>query len=282
MKMTNRNKIVLMTSIFLALCVIATVILNLKYTINNNAININSFILMGIIILLSIISVPIVYFLKVRKRKFEKMLSNEYFQKYEIIRDTVMSSQLSGAAKKEIKEDVLDILISAQKSGKAAGDTIGNPETFAGEILITYAKPGRLPVLSIIDGIMYFVFFIIGSSMFIWFEQIDMSFFETRIDISMITFFFILSFILIPVTKKLTSTHNYWMFILPVAFGIVFVLFAEIIRKFFYGSEIIRQFLDGPVRMVPNIAILTLYIILIPISLFFKSYIRKRLLRAID
>jgi len=282
MKMTKRNKIVLLASIFLALCVIATVILNLKYTIHNNAININSLILIGIIILLSIISVPIVYFLKVRKSKFERMLNNEYFQKYEIIRDTVMNSQLSSINKKEIKEDVLDILISAQKSGKSAEDTIGNPETFAREILLSYAKPGRLPVLSIIDGIMYFILFILGVSIFIWFEQTDMSFFKTRININMIILVFIISFILIPVTKKLTSTHNYWMFILPVAFGIVFVLFAEIIRRFFYSNEIIRQFLDGTVRMVPNIIILILYIVLIPIALFFKSYIRRRLLRTID
>jgi len=281
--MTKRNKIVLLSSIFLALCVIVTVILNLKYTIHdNNVINIESFILIGIVILLSIISVPIVYFLKVRKSKFERMLSNEYFQKYEIIRDAVMNSQLSSINKKEIKEDMLDILISAQKSGKPAKDTVGNPETFAREILLSYARPGRLPVLSIIDGIMYFIFFILGVSIFIWFEQTDVSFFKTGIDISMITFLFIISFILIPVTKRLTSTHNYWMFILPVAFGIVFVLFAEIIRRFFYSNEIIRQFLDGTVGMVPNIFILILYIILIPTLLFFKYYIRRRLFRIAD
>lgn len=279
--MTKRNKIVLLTSIFLALCVITTVILNLKYTIHNDAVNINSFILIGVIILLSIISIPAVYFLKVRKSKFERMLNNEYFQKYEIIRDGIMNSQLLSFNKKEIREDVLDILISAQKSGKSAEDTIGNPETFTREILIAYAKPGRLPVLSIIDGIIYFVFFVLGASMFIWFEQTDTSFYKTGIDISMLTFFFIISFILIPVIRKLTSTHNYWMFILPVAFGVAYILFAEIIRRFFYNSEIIRQFLDGTVRMVPNIIILILYIILIPVFLFFKTYIRKRLLRTI-
>lgn len=280
--MTKRNKTVLLASIFLALCVIATVILNLKYTIHDNAININSLILIGIIILLCVISVPIVYFSKVRKSKFEIMLNNEYFQKYEIIRDAVMNSQLSIAAKKEIKEDVLDILISAQKSGKSAKDTIGNPETFAREILLSYAKPGRLPVLSIIDGIMYFILFMLGVSIFIWFEQTDMSFFKTRININMIIFFFIISFILIPVIKKLTSTHNYWIFILPLIFGIVFVLLDKIARRFFYSNEIIRQFLYGTVKMVPNIIILILYIVLIAIALFFKSYIRKRLLRTID
>ncbi|MDD5622470.1 MAG: hypothetical protein PHQ09_04820 [Actinomycetota bacterium] len=280
--MTKRNKIVLGSSIFLSLCVIATVIINLKYKIQNSDINTNSLILIGIIILLSIISIPVVYFLKVRKSKFERMLNNEYFQKYEIIKDAVMNSQLSGINKKEIKEDILDILISAQKSGKPAEDTVGNPETFAGEIILSYARPGRLPVLSIMDGIMYFILFIMGVNIFMWFEQTNVSFFKTGIDISIITFLFIISFILIPVTKKLASTHNYWMFILPVASGIVFVLFAEITRRFFYSNEIIRQFLDGTVRMVPNIFILILYIVLIPIILFFKSYVRRQLLKTID
>lgn len=280
--MTKRNKIVLLTSILLALCVIATVTLNLKNTIRNNSIDIESLVLIGFIILLSVVSVPIVYFLKVRKSKFERILNNEYFQKYEIIRDSIMNSQLSSINKKEIREDVLDILISSQKSGKSAENTIGNPEIFTREILLAFARPGRLPVLSIVDGIIYFICFVLGVSIFIWFEQTSINFFKIGIDISMITFFFIISFILIPATKKLTSTHNYWTFILPVAFGIIFILLFEIIRRFFYDIEIIRQFLDGTIRMIPNIIILVLYIILIPILLFFKSYIRKRLLKKID
>jgi hypothetical protein len=281
MKMTKRNKIVLMTSIFLALCVVVTVIINFYYTSENNSINTDSLIIIGAIILLSIISVFVVYFLKVRKSKFEKILNNEYFQKYEIIKDGINNSQLSSINKKEVKEDMLDLLISAQKSGKSAEDTVGSPEIFTMEILLSYSKPGRLAVLSIIDGIVYFIFFVLGASIFLWFEQTDISFFNTGIDINMITFFFIISFFLIPITKKLTSTHNYWTFILPVAFGIVFILFAEIIRRFFFSNEIIRQFLDGTVRMVPNVIILILYIILIPTALFIKSYIRKRLMRTV-
>ena len=280
--MTKRNKIVLFSSIFLALCVIIGLISNLKYTLTDDSINIRSLVLIGILLLLSIISIPVVYFGKVHKSKFEKLLSDEYFQKYEIIRDAVMNSQLSNIAKKEIKEDVLDMLISSQKSGRKAEDIIGNPETFFRSILLAYAKPGRLTVLSVIDGIVYFSFLILGASIILWFEQASRSLFEIGIDISMLTFFFIISFILIPITKKLTSTRNYWMFLSPIGFGLAFVLFAEIIRRFFYDIEIIRLLLDGTVRMVPNIIILILYIILIPVALFFKSYIRKRLLRTID
>jgi hypothetical protein len=280
--MTKRNKMVLMTSIFLALCVIVTLIINFYYTKGNNTIDTNSLIVIGTIILLSIISVFVVYFLKVRKSKFEKILNNEYFQKYEIIKDGINNSQLSSINKKEVKEDMLDLLISAQKSGKSAEDTIGSPEIFTREILLSYSKHGRLTVLSIIDGIVYFILFVLGASIFLWFEKTDISFFNTGIDISMITFFFIISFFLIPITRKLTSTHNYWTFLLPVAFGIVFILFAEIIRRFFYSNEIIRKFLDGNVRMVPNVIILIIYIVLIPTALFFKPYIRRRLMKTID
>lgn len=277
--MTKRNKIVLLSSIFLALCVIATVILNLKLTARNNAINTESLILTGIIIFIGIISIPVVYFSKVRKSKFERILDREYFKKYEIVKDAVLNSQLSNISKKEIIEDVLDILISAQKSGKSAEKAVEDPETFSREILLAYARPGRLPILSIIDGILYFIFFVIGASLFLWFEQIETSLFNTGIDIGMLVFFFIISFILVPVIKKLASTQNYWIFIIPLAFGIIFVILAEIARRFFYDYEIIRLLLDGTVRMIPNIFILALYAVLIPALIISKLYLRKRLLK---
>lgn len=280
--MTKRNKIILFASILLALCVITTTIIYLKYALGINSINIRSLILIIILILISIISVPVVYFSKVHKNKFESMLNNEYFQKYEIIKDAVVNSQLSNISKKEIKEDVLDILITSQKSGKSAEDTIGNPESFSQNIIFAYSKPGRLSILNIIDGLIYFIFFILGASIFMWFEQSSNSIFEIGIDISMLAFFFLICFIIIPVTKKYTSTKNYWMFLLPIASGIFFVLIVELTRRFFYNNEIIKQFLDGAVRMTPNIIILFLYVVLIPSLLFLKSYIRKRLLRSID
>lgn len=280
--MTKRNKVILFVSVFLAICVIASVILYLRYNFSADSINIRSLILITIIILLSIISIPVVYFSKVRKSKFEAMLNNEYFQKYEIIKDAVMNSQLSNISKNEIMEDMLDMLITAQKSGKSADDTVGNPGSFARNILLAYYKPGRLPVLSLIDGAIYFIAFILGASIFLWFEQSSFGLFEIGIDISMLIFFFLICFIIIPVTKKYISTKNYWVFILPVASGIVFILIAELVRRFFYNNEIIRLLLDGTVRMIPNIFLLILYIILIPALLLLKSYIRKRLLRSID
>lgn len=277
--MTKRNKIVLLTSIVLALGVIAGIIL---YAVNNKTNNIISFIYIGIVILLGIGSVPLIYFLKVRKSKFEKLLDDKYFLKYEIIKDAVKNSQLSNMSKKEITEDVLDMLISAQKSGKSAEEVIEDPEVFIREIITTYASPGRLAVLNIIDGVIYFVCFVLGASILLWFEHTDMSFFKTGVDINMILFFFIISFIIVSVTKKLTSTKNYWMAVIPVAFGILFVLLSEMLRHFFYDLELVRQFLDGTVRMVPNIVMLAVYLIVVPVAVIIKSFIRKKLLRTTD
>jgi hypothetical protein len=39
--------------------------------------------------------------------------------KYEIMKDGIMKSQLSAKKKNEIREDGLDLLLSAQKAGKA-------------------------------------------------------------------------------------------------------------------------------------------------------------------
>ena len=126
---------------------------------------------------------------------------------------------------------------------------------------------------------MYFIFFVTGASLFLWFERVETSLFNTGIDISMLVFFFIISFILIPVIRKFTSTKNYWMFILPLVFGIIFIIFAEIARRFFYDNEIIRLLLDGTVRMIPGIYILVLYAVLVPVLVISKSYLRKKLLK---
>jgi hypothetical protein len=278
-KMTRRNKIVLFSSVFLALCIIASVIVDIKYTFTSDYINIRSLILVIIIILLSIISIPVVYFGKIRRNRFEKMLNDEYFQKYEIIKDAVINSQLPKNSKKEIREDILDILISAQKSGRNAEDVIENPEEFSRNILLSYAKPGRLTILSIIDGIVFSAFFILGGSMILWLEQVNKNLFEIAMDTSILIFMLLISFIILPLTKKLTSTHNYWMFLLPIGSGLVFILVAESLRMFFPGSELIRQLLDGSIRMIPNTAILIIYIVIIVLFLLMKSYLRKLLLK---
>jgi len=273
--MTNRNKVLLVSSMILALLVIASVVV-WEMTGQSSGEKI-PVVLIVTIIVISILSVFVVYFLKIQKKKFEKLLNLEYYEQYEIIKDAVANSQLSVVTKKEIIEDILELLLSAQESGKSVGSVVGDPQVFTNEIINSFAKPIRLVMLSLFDGLIAFILMILGASFVLWLEQTQQSFFATRLDISMVILFLLVTFLLIPVTKAQTGKGNPWMYMIPVAGGVLFILLAEFLRAFFYDVNAVRQILDGSVRMVPNVVILMIYLLSVPSFLILKQISRKRM-----
>ena len=95
----------------------------------------------------------------------------------------------------------------------------------------------------------------------------------------MIVFFILVAFVLLPVTKIGAGKRNPWIFIVPVAGGVIFVLLAELLRAFFYDIQAVQYFLDGSLRMIPNNMILMIYILAIPLFIMLKRISRKYLLR---
>jgi len=278
--MTNRSKIILFTSILLSLSVIAGIVLNLVNT--NIPSNQNMIIFYAILILISISSIPFIYWTKIKKNKYEKLLDKEYLIEYEIIKDLVMNSILSTSTKNDINEDVLDLLLSAQKTKKPVKEVVGISKRFAEDIIKEYSNLKGHSVSILVDGILYFTFFVLGSYLFLWLEEIENNFFETKLDISMLLFFIIIAFILIPIMRRNIFKNNSWTYILPLAFGISFVLLSEILRYFAYSNDLVKVLLDGEVRIIPNIMILMLFVLVIPVALLLKLYSRKRYLGKIS
>lgn len=114
---------------------------------------------------------------------------------------------------------------------------------------------------------------VIGAIFVLWLEQTQQCFYVTKLDISMIAFFILVAFLIIPVMKAGTATRSPWVFMVPVASGVLFVLIAEFLRGFFYDVETIRQLLDGSIRIVPNVTILIIYLLSM-----LKRISRKRML----
>jgi len=280
--MTKRDKFLLLSSILLACCVIVTAFLGIKMQPEYLKGNLEWFPLIAavLIILISISSVLLVLFKikKLHRGKAEGMLTGDYYRHYEVIRDAIANSQLSGNQKKEIKEDLLDLLISAQRAGKDAAMVIGDPEIFAMEILHSFAKPSRYAILSLFDGMIWFLSFIIGVNTFLWLENIEQYYFRITISASMVVLFFIVSFILMPLTRKLTSTKNPWMFMLPLSFGFAYVILAELSRRYFYFLGSVRWLLDGQLNLIPSQVVLVSYICVIAILVVCKKLFRSKLL----
>lgn len=278
--MTKRDKVVMLSAVLLAFCVIvSTFLFSANSNENNGNVNVESLIYVSAVIIIGIISVAAVYFTKVRKGKYEKMLNTAYFKEYEIIRDAIMNSQLSDKSKKETVEDILDMLLEAQKAGKSIDVVIGNPVEFSQKIICEYSSLRRFVILSLFDGIIAFALFVIGVTTVLWLEQVDKGFFSIGVDISMVMFFVIVAFLIIPATKKLTSTKNPWMFMIPLFAGIAYILVTMILRKYFYSVELVKALFDGSIIMIPNMIAFMMYLLVIPILMKLKSFIRKQPIR---
>lgn len=282
MKMTKRDKIIMLSAVLLAVCIIISAVLLTFYAGKNSGRLYPDFIIyIAAVLLAAVLSVAAVYLTKVQKSRYEKLLNASYFKEYEMIKDVIMNSQLSVKSKKETTEDILDILLEAQKAGRAAADVIGDPLEFSKKIIGTFTNPKRFIALSIFDSIIAFVLFVTGVHFILWLEQTDQSFFRIGTDISLVLFIIITAFVIMPVTKKLTSTKNPWMFMVPLGCGLAFVAAVEILRKYFYGIESVKNLLDGTVTMIPHIAVFIIYLISIPVLMKMKSFIRKLPVRGV-
>lgn len=271
--MTKRNKFIVFCSIAIALCLIIGIVRISGISGSNS-----KFLSYSVpIILISLLAVFAVYFSRIRKDKYEKMLNSEYYQKYETIRDIVMNSQLSNDSKKEIKEDILDILISAQKAEKSVDNVVNSPVEFAENIIRSYLRPERIAVLTLLDGIMFSAIFTLLASCVLWLENVRENFFSTSIDIDVLVVIFFVAFIVIPVSKAFKPNQGIGTYTLPLIIIITFILLTGIITKVFSGNEFIEQLYNGRVNMIPNIIIFILYLIVVPICIFLKAYIRKLL-----
>ncbi len=268
--MTSRSRFILSVAVLLAVMVIASsVFLAISGSRGTEgAASMSATIAIGIV---AVFSVVVVYMGKVRKSKAESMLGKEYFLGYEQIKDAIYSSDLPKARMKEISDEVLDMLLSAQKAGRKPGDVIGDPRVFIKMVMESSTKPSRLLTSGLINGVGTFILFILGITLVLWMEEPDAGYFGTAIDMSMVVLAALISFVVMPLTKVLIR-RSMLAFGIPVAFGVLFVLGMEVLRA--SGGSAAMAFLDGGVRMVPSYLALAGYVLVLSLLRYLASQVR--------
>jgi hypothetical protein len=227
------------------------------------------------IILVSLLAVLAVYFSRIRKSGFETMLNAAYYQKYESIRDVVMNSQLSGNSKKEIKEDIFDLLISAQKADKNIDDVVKNPAEFAENIIKAYMRPPRRFILTFLNAIVFILISILLTHFVLWLENVRENFFTTSIDINVIVVIFFLAFVAIPASNAFKPKQSIGSYAIPLLIIVVFILLLGIFVKSFTANEFVEQLYNGSINMIPNIIVFTGYLAAIPMCILLKAHFRR-------
>ena len=257
--MTSRSRFILSVAVLLAAMVIAS---SVYLAVSGNrgaegAASMSATIAIGIV---AVLSVLFIYMGKVRKSKAESMLSKEFFLGYEQVKDAIYSSELPKARIKEICDEVLDMLLSAQKAGRKPEDVIGEPRVFIARVMESSTKPGRMLLSGLINGVGTFILFTLGITLVLWMEEPDAGYFGTAIDMSMVALAALISFVVMPLTKVLIR-RSMLAFGIPVAFGVLYVLGMEALRA--SGGSATVAFLDTSVVMVPSFTALGGYLLVL-------------------
>jgi DNA-binding ferritin-like protein (Dps family) len=266
---------VLIASILLGLGVIASTIPLLKTAFVGEIVNVQILVFSLTIIVLGVTSVIGVYYSKVKKDKIEKQLNNDFYEGYEIIKEIIMKSQLDKFTMKEIKEDILDMLISAQNGGKTFKETIGEPQKFSGDILEQYGKVPKYNVIHFLDSMLYMVLFTLGVTVVMWMQEINKGFFNIKIDASMFTLFLIISFVILPYLRVNTISKNPKLIFFPIQVAVFYVVSLVLMRKYLYQIEEIKWFLDGSINLISNPVVLIVFLLGLVGLIIAKRYLKR-------
>ncbi len=274
--MTRRDKVILFCAVLLAGLVAATA---LVYWIGADRNEAGPILLFCFSVVLGAGSVWVVHRTLIRARRGEALLDPDFRAAYQTVRDAAASSPLGVRTRGEVLDDVLDLMLSSQRDGRHAAEAIGNPVTFASEILRVYLRPGRRWLLDALDGLVAWGLMVLGSGLLLWIEDAERPIDQVRLDGFLLVFFTVVAFNLLPLTRRLIAAGNPWAYILPVAGGVGMVLVAELARKFLYALPMVRTMLDGEVRVFPGAAV-PFVILVIVIGLFIaKLQLRRRPVR---
>jgi len=273
--MTKRDRIVVFSAAVLALCVIITAVVWIASMQRDKMARASDYLTLGAVLVLSLASVGVVYRLRIRTTSYEKMLNPEYLRDYQLVKESLGGSTLSSYQKKEVLEDVLDLLVSAQRDGKAVGAVIVDPVAFVQDVIASYLKPIRIVFLRFCDSMLAFVLFTLGIHLVLWLENLGNGFFEIGMDISMVLLLGLVCFLVLPLTKAFASKRNPWLYLFPVVFGVVYVLLAEFSRENLYHLAWVRTVLNGTINIIPSIGVLIMLLAAIPGLILIKQLMRR-------
>jgi hypothetical protein len=272
--MTKRSAFILISAVLLAVSIIVSSILLILETPDFQKNPAPVLIASGLIVL-SLFSVGFIYVAKIRKRPDEKKLNVSYTHEFETVKDAIMNSPLTGSDKKAIVDDVLELMLTAQANGKSAQAAIGDAASMAQGILKVFMSRPRSVVIGLINAVIDFLLFTLMACVVLWLEDVSAGFFNQRIDIVMLVFMAFISFILIPVIKRLTSRNRLWAYFLPIAAGIGLIGLVELLRATLYNSSIVRMLLDGSLVMIPDMTALLAILVIIMILFMTRLGIRR-------
>lgn len=237
------------------------------------------------IILLGIIAFLFVFFIKIIRGKNVSKLNEEYDLAFEEIREYIGVSALSFTEKRELVDEILSLFLEAQDKGKSVDEIIGKDHRmFIDDMIRAYGVKNYF-IYDLLTGLQYFIFYLVAVSLLLFVEGSE-DYFNVNIDYTLILFFIISAFIVIPMInrnkrKSISNGNRNNLSFLPVSIAITvgllggFMVLMRVLRKYFINISIVEVLLNDGIVIIRSPLTLIMMIISIPVIYFIKKTMRS-------
>jgi DNA-binding ferritin-like protein (Dps family)/drug/metabolite transporter superfamily protein YnfA len=234
-----------------------------------------------IICILAIASFAAVIVVRLKRNEYTKEFNKEYYEVYEAVQDGLKNSNLTRFESKEVQNDILSMLYHAQKDGRKAQDVIGeDTQEFIKKVEQSYGYRNSI-LFAALNGVLYLAFVLSLMQFTVYIMRSDgVPFFETLMSVSILPYMVLLSFIVIPIMRRLIAKQKIGRSF-AAAGGLVVIYFAahEIFYRVNHNIKWIESYLNGEFVFISSYIMLAAVVVICAVSAGFKIYLKQRSLK---
>ena len=273
--MTRNSKIRIGVALFIGMMLIVSISIYLRIVLSQERMSFAILMIAGVLIALAILSIFMTY-RKISKEGYEKDLNGKYLELYERVKEFLDHENISKKSREEIKEEVLDIILSSQKEMRDPEEIFGeNFERAIENWVESYGTSNKMITL-IIDSLMLFFVFMISMHLLNYIENLEIEFFKVEIDNFMLIYIALITFIMVPIARIFSRKGKYILYIgIPMIIVGIFVTFTEISHRILPESNFTRWYNEGSINLISSPFILFAFIGMAVFLFIVKRMIRK-------
>lgn len=219
--------------------------------------------------------------IKLYRGKYARMLDVPYFAEYEKARDALNVAELSQAERREVKEDVLSMLIDAQKQGRSAQDvTGGDTDAFISRIRGAFGYRSTF-VFNACSSVQFGIFLVSFLQSVNYMRMGGLTpFFESGLGLIMLIMYVPLVFLIYPLLRSAVRRQKpILMAIVLVVYATLFIGLIIVLDNTAYHVAWVRYILDTDVAVIFSWTMVIALAALAAIAQTIKWVLRQRSLR---
>ena len=235
-------------------------------------------------IALAVVSFVLVLVSRLRRGRYAKMLDERYYAAYEKIVYAFNTSVLGFGERREIKQDILGMLMEGQQAGRPVDNVVGSDiSAFVIKVQKSFGYRSGF-WFNLLASVQYVTILVVFIQVILYFENIGVkNFFEAEIGLSLFVMFIPLAFIIYPLIKRqMRKEHSISAFIIPFAFGILFIVMLIVLDITAYHVAWVKYFLDTKIRMIYDWWLLIVLAAVVIMAQGAKLYMRHRSIKKLS